>query len=206
LFWAFSFLVSAARTKAFPLLILTAWVGVAIGAEQVSVEASRQGTAVAIKARATIKAPYALIWQTLTDYDHLSEFIPGMMTSHVIERRGSAAIVEQTGEAGFLFLTYPIEVLVESREEPPAFIGMRVLKGNLKQLDGGYRIEKTGYKDDEFVLRWSGIIERPTSLPLFITVPVMRANISDQFRGMVKEIERREVLRTGRQAGAQGFL
>jgi hypothetical protein len=34
----------------------------------------------------------------------------------------------------------------------------------------------------------------------------MRANISDQFRGMVKEIERREVLRTGRQAGAQGFL
>ena len=198
--------MSAARTKAFPLLTHSAWVGVPIGAEQVSVEASRQGTAVAITARATIKAPYALIWQTLTDYGHLSEFIPGMMTSHVIERRGSAAIVEQTGEAGFLFFTYPIEVLIESREEPPAFIGMRVLKGNLKQLDGGYRIEKTGYKDDEFVLRWSGIIERPISLPLFITVPLMRANISDQFRGMVKEIERREVLRTGRQAGAQGFL
>jgi ribosome-associated toxin RatA of RatAB toxin-antitoxin module len=183
------------------LLILTAWVGVAIGAEQVSVEASRQGTAVAIKARATIKAPYALIWQTLTDYDHLSEFIPGMVKSHVIERRGSAAIVEETGEAGFLFFTYPIEVVVESLEEPPAFIGIRVLKGNLKQLDGGYRIEKTSYKDDEFVLRWSGIIEPSISLPLFITVPLMRANISDQFRGMVKEIERREALRTAKQAG-----
>jgi ribosome-associated toxin RatA of RatAB toxin-antitoxin module len=198
--------VSAARTKVFPLLILTAWAGVAIGAEQVSVEASRQGAAVAVKARATIKAPYALIWQTITDYDHLSEFIPGMMTSHVIERRGSAAIVEQTGKAGFFLFTYPIEVVVESREEPPAFIRMRVLKGNLKQLDGGYRIEKTGYKDDEFVLRWSGIIERPISLPLFITVPLMRANISDQFRSMVKEIERREALRTGKQAGAQGVL
>ena len=206
MFWAFSFLVSAARTKAFPLLILTAWVGVAIGAEQVSVEASSQGTAVAIKARATIKAPYALIWQTLTDYDHLSEFIPGMMTSHVVERRGSAAIVEQTGKAGFLFFTYPIEVVVESPEEPPAFIGIRVLKGNLKQLDGGYRIEKTSYKDDEFVLRWSGMIEPSISLPLFITVPLMRANISDQFRAMVKEIERREALRTGKQAGAQGVL
>jgi ribosome-associated toxin RatA of RatAB toxin-antitoxin module len=198
--------VSAARKKAFSLLILIAWVGVAIGAEQVSVEASRQGTAVAVEARATIKAPYALIWQTLTDYDHFSEFIPGMMTSHVIERRGSAAIVEQTGEARFLFFTYPIEVVVESREEPPAFIGMRVLKGNPKQLDGGYRIEKTGYKDDEFVLRWSGIIERPISLPFFITMPLMRANISDQFRGMVKEIERRQALRTGTQAGKQGFL
>jgi ribosome-associated toxin RatA of RatAB toxin-antitoxin module len=188
------------------LLILIAWVGVAIGAEQVSVEASSQGTAVAIKARATIKAPYALIWQTLTDYDHLSEFIPGMVKSHVIERRGNTAIVEQTGEARFLFFTYPIEVVVESPEEPPAFIGIRVLKGNLKQLDGGYRIEKTSYKDDEFVLRWSGIIEPSISLPLFITVPLMRANISDQFRGMVKEIERREALRTAKHADEYGFL
>jgi ribosome-associated toxin RatA of RatAB toxin-antitoxin module len=198
--------MSAARAKAFPLLILAAWLEVAVGAEQVSVEASRQGTAVAIKARATIKAPYALIWQTLTDYDHLSEFIPGMTTSRVVERRGGISIVEQTGEAGFLFFTYPIEVLVESREEPPAFIGMRILKGNLKQLDGGYRIEKTGHKGDEFVLRWSGIIERPISLPLFITVPLMRANIADQFRGMVREIERREALRTRTNTGVPGIL
>jgi carbon monoxide dehydrogenase subunit G len=183
------------------LLILTAWAGIAIGAEQVSVEASRQGSAVAITARATIKAPYALIWQTLTDYDHLSEFIPGMVKSHVIERRGGTAIVEQTGKAGFLFFTYPIEVVVESLEEPPAFIGIRMLKGNLKQLDGGYRIEKAGNNDDEFVLRWSGIIEPSIPLPLFITVPLMRANISDQFRGMVKEIERREALRTAKQTG-----
>src|ERR1039457_7315464 len=111
----------AARSKMISLLMCIAWVGVAVGAEQMSVDASRQGTAVAIKARATIKAPYALIWQTLTDYDHLSEFIPGMVKSHVIERRGNTAIVEQTGEARFLFFTYPIEVVVESPEEPPAF-------------------------------------------------------------------------------------
>jgi ribosome-associated toxin RatA of RatAB toxin-antitoxin module len=199
-------MISAARTKALPLLMLTAWVGVALAAEQVSVEASRQGTAIAIRARATIKAPYALIWRTLTDYDHLSEFIPGMITSHVIERRGGAAIVEQTGEAGFLFFTYPIDVVVESREEPPGFIGMRVLKGNLKQIDGGYRIEEISGKDDEYVLRWSGIVERPTLLPLFITVPLMRANIADQFRGMVNEIDRREALRTGKREGTRPFI
>jgi hypothetical protein len=96
-------------------------------------------------------------------------------------------------------------MVVESREEPPAFIRMRVLKCNLKQLDGGCGIEKTGYKDDAFVLRWSGIIERPIALPLFITVPLMRANISVQFRGMAIEIERRKALRTGKQAGAQGL-
>jgi hypothetical protein len=170
-----------------------------MGAEQVSVEASSHGTAVEIVARATIKAPYALIWQTLTDYDHLADFIPGMMKSHLIERRGNAAIVEQTGKAAILFFSYPIEVTVESLEQPPDFIGIRVLKGNLKQLDGGYRLEKNADKHDEFVLRWSGFIEPSLPVPLFITVPLMRANISDQFRGMVKEIERRETLRAARQ-------
>ena len=169
-----------------------------MGAEQMSIEASSQGTAVAIVARATIKAPYALIWQTLTDYDHLSEFIPGMVKSRVIERRGSAAIVEQTGKAAIMFFSYPIEVVVESLEKPPTFIGIRVIKGNLKQLDGGYRIEKIGDKDDESVLHWSGLIEPSVPVPLFITVPLMRANISDQFRGMVHEIERRESLRGAR--------
>jgi ribosome-associated toxin RatA of RatAB toxin-antitoxin module len=183
------------------LLIHAPWVGAAMGAEQVSIDASSQGTAVAIFARATIKAPYALIWQTLTDYDHLSEFIPGMVKSHVIERRGSAAIVEQTGKAAILFFSYPIEVVVESLEKPPNFIGIRVLKGNLKQLDGRYRLEKTSDKDDEFVLHWSGLIEPSLPVPLFITVPLMRANISDQFSGMVKEIERREAWRTAKNAG-----
>ena len=204
--WAFSYPLSAVPAKVFPLLLLAAWAGVARGAGPVSVEASRRGNAVAIDARATIRAPYALIWQTLTDYDHLSEFIPGMTTSHVIARRGSTAIVAQTGEAGFMLFSYPIGVVVESREEPPSFIGIRVLKGNLKQLDGGYRIEKTGHRDDQYMLRWSGLIERPPLLPQIIAVPMMRADIGDQFRGMVKEIERREALRTGKPVGVLGLL
>ena len=175
-----------------------------MGAGQVSVEASAQGSAVAIRARATIEAPRALIWQTLTDYDHLSEFIPGMTTSRVIARHGSAAIVQQTGRLGFLMFEFPIRVVVESREEPPAVIRVRMLNGNLKQLNGGYTIEKISGKNDEYVLRWSGVIDRPAMLPAFITVPLMRTDIADQFRGMVKEIERRQALVTGQQAARKG--
>jgi hypothetical protein len=85
-------------------LFFAAWAGAAIGADQVSVEAMRQGTAVAINAQATLKAPHALIWATLTDYDHLTGFIPGMTASRVVERRGGGVIiVEQTGAVGLLF-------------------------------------------------------------------------------------------------------
>jgi ribosome-associated toxin RatA of RatAB toxin-antitoxin module len=179
------------------LLMLVTSAGVAEGAEQMSVEATHEGESVQVVARATITASYALIWQTLTDYDHLSEFIPGMEKSHVIGRRDGVATVEQTGKAQVLFFHYPIEVTVESIEEPPFRIGIRVVKGNLKRLDGGYRIEKVADKENMFVLHWSGFIEPSIPLPHFIVAPLLRANISDQFYGMVKEIERREALRAG---------
>ena len=176
------------------LLALMSCVGIAYGAEGVSIVATRHETAVAIKARATIRAPFALIWQTLTDYENLPAFIPGIKTSRVVERRGNAVIVKQSGHAGFLFFTYTIDVVVESFEHPPSSLTVRVLEGNLKQLDGGYRLEKVGDKADVFLLQWSGIIEPAISLPFFIAVPLMRSNIADQFTSMVNEIERRAAL------------
>jgi hypothetical protein len=185
------------------LLALIVGIGAPQAAEQVSVQTSSRGSAVEIEARATLRAPYALIWQTLTDYDHLSDFIPGMSKSHVVDRRGNTATIEQSGHATILFFNYPIDVVIESLEIPPTFIGVRVLKGNLKQLEGGYRLEKIAETHDEFVLRWSGLIEPSLPVPLFISMPLLRANIRDQFRGMVREIERREALRAENRARVQ---
>src|SRR5271166_4121799 len=100
-------------------------IAAASAAGQVTIEASRQGSTVAIDAHATLKAPFALIWSTLTDYDHLANFIPGMTASRVVERHGGTAVVEQTGSARFLGFHYPLKVVVESSEQPPGFIGIR---------------------------------------------------------------------------------
>ena len=110
-------------------------------AGEVTVKTGKRDGAVNVEAHATLQVPLKLIWQTLTDYDHLAEFIPGINRSHLLEYRGTAAIVEQTGEAGILFFKFPIEVVVESLELAPYVIEVRVLKGNLKQLDGRYHIE-----------------------------------------------------------------
>jgi ribosome-associated toxin RatA of RatAB toxin-antitoxin module len=163
------------------------------GAQDLAVDTERQGNALAISAHATIHAPLPLIWQTLTDYDHLARFIPGMKRSRVIDRHGNTAIVEQTGEASFLFFHYPIAVVVESDENYPAAIGVRVLSGNLRQLAGAYRIETVAGAAEEFILRWRGIIEPDISLPLFLTAPGLRQSVVDQFIGMVNEIERRQI-------------
>lgn len=153
------------------------------------------GAGVEVHARATLSAPHELIWQTLTDYDQLSSFIPGMHKSRVVQWRGRSVLVEQEGVARFLLFSVPISVTVESLHHPPGFIAVRLVKGNLRQLEGGYRIDRVAEGEERFVLRWSGVIEAETGLPQLIGVPLMRASIAEQFLGMVAEIERRESVR-----------
>jgi len=166
-------------------------------ADEMSVETARRGAAVEVVARATLRAPLELVWSTLTDYDRLHEFIPGLRKSKLLEYRGSTAIVEQAGEATFLVFSFPIEVTLASTERPPHALDVRVLKGNLKRLDGGYRIEPAA--DGQLVLRWIGLIEPEQPLPPLIGEVLVRLSIEDQFFGMVREIERRNALRRGRE-------
>lgn len=190
---------SAAPRRRSRRLLVWAWlagacVARAWAATDVAVEAERQGAAVEINARATVDCAYDTLWSTLTDYDHLAQFIPGMHSSRVLEWRGNEAVVEQRGEAKFLFFRFPIEVTVGSASRPPDAIDIRVLKGNLHKLDGGYRIEKLG--ESRYILRWRGLIQPAMFLPPVLGTAVMRSNIADQFLGMVREIERREAART----------
>jgi ribosome-associated toxin RatA of RatAB toxin-antitoxin module len=181
------------------LAILTScWANAAV---DVSVTTTRSGSAVAVEARATLSAPRELIWSTLTDYDHMSEFIPGMHASKVIARRANAAIVEQHGEAGRLFFSYGIDVVVRSGEHPPDLITIRVLSGNLRRLDGAYKLE-AGDAKGTWVLSWSGLIEPSAPIPAFLAAPLMRGNVEAQFVGMLEEIERRRDMTELARAGS----
>lgn len=173
-------------------LLLTA--ATAQGAEGFTVVAEPRGAAVAIDVRATVSAPHPVIWNTLTDYGHLSEFIPGMQSSRITERHGTTAIVEQHGEAGFFIFSYGIDVIVASTEYHPDTIEIRVLKGNLKRLDGRYQVER-GERDGTWVVSWKGLIEPSLALPQFLGLRLIRGSVADQFRGMIDEIERRDALR-----------
>jgi ribosome-associated toxin RatA of RatAB toxin-antitoxin module len=163
-------------------------------AQEFSIEAHAEGNAVAIHTRARIHAHFAVIWATLTDYENLPRFVPDMKSSRVLEKRGNMTIVEQKGVMEILMFSYPIDVTVETVEHSPESISVHVLKGNLRQLDGGYSLEQVPGRDQEFILHWSGLIEADFSMPAFITVPLMRSNLQRQFLGMVGEIERREAL------------
>jgi ribosome-associated toxin RatA of RatAB toxin-antitoxin module len=162
------------------------------GPARVEVLAQAQGDGVAVQASATVDCPPELVWATLTDYDNLPKFIPGLRASKVLSREGNKVVVEQHGEAGLFFLSHEIKVVVVATEQPPGHIDLTLRSGNLKQLSGSYRINSV---EGGVLLTWSGVIEPELSLPSFFEVRAMRRNIETQFIGMVREIERREAQR-----------
>jgi len=188
---------AAAPRRAALLTVLIAAVGASLpapAAEQFSVEAEARGSAVAVEARATLNASLPVAWATLTDYDHLADFIPGIEASRTLERHGSLVTVEQRGEMKFLFLHFPVEAVIEADERYPLAIDARMVRGNVRLLRAGYRLQP-GPDDGRFVLHWSGIVQPQFWIPLFISVSVVRGNIETQFRAMVEEIERRQAAR-----------
>jgi ribosome-associated toxin RatA of RatAB toxin-antitoxin module len=182
----------------FLLILGAATCALARPAADISVETISQASGVQVTARAMVHAPAELIWQTLTDYDHLPQFVPGLDSSRVVSRQGAQLVVEQKGSVRWWFFYYPIRVTVVTTEQPYERIDVHLLQGNLRRLDGGYRIEARPDGSTEII--WQGLIEPDTPLPGFISTPLLRRSISDQFSGMVREIERRADLWSARSA------
>lgn len=176
--------------------------GMACAATGLQVKTVRSGEVVQVKAQATIQAPLAVVWATLTDYERLPQFVPGIQQSKVLSRKGDVVTVAQTGQARFLFFTVPIDVTVQSTERPPFSIEVYRVSGTLKQLQGRYDMEDVVDKPGWVQLRWKGLIEPEKPLPPLVGEPLMRHLITDQFTGLVREIERRQVSPASGQSAA----
>jgi hypothetical protein len=105
---------------------------------------------------------------------------------------GQRVVVEQKGEARFLFFSYPIDVRLEVLESPAAWISSRSVGGNLRRMTGRYDLETSS---GGTALRYGGELEPAFELPPLIGPLAVRAMAEQQFAALVAEIERRAALR-----------
>ncbi|MGH8640655.1 MAG: SRPBCC family protein [Burkholderiales bacterium] len=180
-----------ARPGIFCMLFLCA--SAAVAAADVTVQATRDGEAVEVKAVAELAVGPARAWEVLTDYNRLSQFVPDLHESRVVSREGAKAVVEQKGVARFLFFTYPIEVRLAVTEYPHQRIESRAVAGNFRELRGVYTLEA---REGGVRLRYQGRLVPDFELPLFHTY-VLKSNVEATFRAMVEEIERGQKPVTG---------
>ncbi len=147
-----------------------------------------------------LAAPPKLVWDTLTDYERLRDFMPGVSSSRVLERDGNRLTVEHHGEFELLFFTRPVRVRLAVEHRPFTTIVAR----SLPQLaDGGRptlrdfvgRYELAVVRDGEVRLAYDTRFELAEPLPpvigpLFGTL-AMRSAIRADFEALIREVERR---------------
>jgi carbon monoxide dehydrogenase subunit G len=182
---------SASRT----VILIAACLGAAPAAAQdLHVEASRDGEFVTVVASAELPADLRVAWEVLSDYNHLAQFIPDISSSRVVSRDGDKVLVEQKGAIGFFIYRQPVEVTLEVLEEPMHRITARATSGNIRDLETRYELQSDGAG---LRLAYSGRFIPDFILPPVIGMPIMRHVIERRFRAMVDEILRRDALAKG---------
>lgn len=159
------------------------------GIAEFEVRAIRNGETFDVEASAEFEAGVDLAWAVLTDYDRLAEFIPGMRESRVVSRNGNEVVVDQSGEASLLFLTFPIQVRLAIEEWPFERIESRAIAGNFRELGGSYHLEARGSR---LRLRYTGRMTPDFTVPPLIGTLLVRNTAARRFGAMVEEIVRRQ--------------
>ncbi len=82
----------------------------------VSVE--REGDTFYVRARASVAVDPRIAWDTLTDYEHMREFLPYIERSKVIARQGTRLTVEHVGQFPLFLFDVPVRVRLGITQQP----------------------------------------------------------------------------------------
>jgi len=167
------------------------------------VDVIRRGRTFEAEAVCLVQATAATVWETITDYPALPEFMPGIRSCEVIERSGVAReverlLVEQEGEFRFMVFSQPLKVRLQIEHRDARIAHARalsfdlgVLKGRaLEAFEGRYELQP-GPSRGPLELRYTSIMVSRFPPPPGIGNLAVRQNLEAQLRAVVAECERR---------------
>ena len=88
-----------------------------------------------VRASGVVKAVPAVVWKILTNYERHPEFVPDLKRTKVLSRIGNRAVLEQAGEARWLFFKREINLVVQVTEDPISTIDVNLVEGDMKVYD-----------------------------------------------------------------------
>ena len=117
------------------------------------VHVRKDGPVISVEVRCPVEAPASVLWDVLTDYDHMAQFVSNLQQSHVEQRVDNLLRVRQSGKASRGPLSISFENVREIQLVPFSEIRSRLVSGDLVASTfvtriadgaGGLRIEHAG--------------------------------------------------------------
>ena len=163
-------------------------------------------------ATVTLDAPASAVWEVLTDYDHLAEFIPNLAASERIKLPPNAPAnvvrVRQVGYKRMLYMCLHAESVLDLIEKPCSEIQFRQVAGDFERFQGKWMLSEgpadselaaPGYCGPQTHLKYAmeiiiprtgrmlGVIEPVLERVVFEDAPANLAAIKRRVEGLLTE-------------------
>ncbi|NWF58645.1 MAG: SRPBCC family protein [Fischerella sp.] len=147
-----------------------------------------------ISATIQIPQPVVQVWEVLTNYEALADFIPNLANSRLLEHPNGGIRLEQVGSQRFLRLNFSARVVLDLEEYFPKEIIFQMVEGDFKDFSGSWRLEpyslgqETGTNLCYTVKVWPkrtmpvGIIERRLAKDLQLNLLAIRQRLEELTR------------------------
>ena len=94
-----------------------------------------------LTAQIDIPATVERVWQTLTDYEQLADFIPNLAESRRIEHPAGGIRLEQIGSQSLLKFKFCARVVLDMVEQFPHRLLFEMVEGDFKTFKGAWELE-----------------------------------------------------------------
>ena len=128
-------------------------------------------------------------WAVLTDFDHMSGFLPNLTSSQVMQRSDNLLKVAQKGGARFGFFSKDFESIREIEINPNIEIRANNIGGNLKRMQSVMQLQPEGTGTR---LTYRADVEPGFWFPPMIGPSLVRHETAEQISALLKEMLRRQ--------------
>ncbi|MBL6800962.1 MAG: SRPBCC family protein [Synechococcus sp. BS307-5m-G37] len=133
--------------------------------------------------------PVKELWEVLTDYEALSEFIPNLSRSTLLARQGSLVTLSQIGSQQLLGLKFSASVQLELTEHrPEGLLQFRMLKGDFRRFEGCWRLQAV---PDATLLLYDLTVQGCLGMPVALIEQRLRTDLTENLLAVEKEAIRR---------------
>jgi ribosome-associated toxin RatA of RatAB toxin-antitoxin module len=95
-----------------------------------------------VEATIHLAHPVEAVWQVLSDYDRLSDFIPNLAKSCKIPHPEGGVRIEQVGAQNLRIVTFTARVVLDMAEEYPSAIRFNMVEGDFKGFSGAWLLQR----------------------------------------------------------------
>jgi ribosome-associated toxin RatA of RatAB toxin-antitoxin module len=143
-----------------------------------------------LAAQLMLPLPIQSLWEVLTDYEQLTQFIPNLESSRILNRNGSTVLLEQVGCQKFVGLRFSASVRLELEERrEQGVLRFRMVAGDFRRFEGSWIVclDPRGIR-----VRYELLVQACRGMPIALIEQRLRDDLATNLRAVALEALKRE--------------